>query len=98
MLGGGSVIGGFVLGQGVTSSDPAFLRILATSERYRQAVARQACTFAKSIFLEEGQQSAQIVEREGSIEMESSLLVALLKIHETLLDLDGAHARAFLSM
>jgi hypothetical protein len=51
MLGGGSVIGGFAFGQGVTSSDPAVLRILAKSERYRQVVARQACTFAKSIFL-----------------------------------------------
>jgi hypothetical protein len=54
MLGGGSVIGGFAFGQGVTSSDPAFLRILAKSEPYGQVVARQACTFAKSIFLEKG--------------------------------------------
>jgi hypothetical protein len=54
MSGGGSVIGGFAFGHGVTSSDPAFLRILAKSERYGQVVARQACTFAKSIFLEEG--------------------------------------------
>jgi type IV secretory pathway TrbD component len=28
-------IGGFVFGQWVTSSDPAFLRILARSERYK---------------------------------------------------------------
>jgi hypothetical protein len=31
MLGGGSVIGGYAFGQGVTSSDPAFLRILTKS-------------------------------------------------------------------
>jgi hypothetical protein len=33
MVGGGSVIGGFAFGQGVTSSDPVFLGILAQSER-----------------------------------------------------------------
>jgi hypothetical protein len=60
MLGRGSVIGGLAVGQGVTSSDPAFLRILAKSERYRRAVARQTCTFAKSIFLEKG---TEIVSR-----------------------------------
>ena len=33
--GGAGVIGGFAFGHWVTSSDPAFLRILAKSERYK---------------------------------------------------------------